>query len=124
MSDLSLLYSEYERISGLFRSLNEAALVARRSRLGLSDPSKDEVEALRQDLQTALDRLTEESGTSPSAALFADNDLEISTDTLTTIGRRAKHGLHALTERDLEVIEKITNVLDSRSEMLFRRIQK
>ncbi len=129
MSDLSPLYSEYEKISGLFRRLNEAILIARQARLGIKVPSaSEEVEATER-LDAALDQLSDPGrgkAASYSALLshLASEDLDISPVTISTIRRRAQNGLRSLTEQDLQVIEKVTDVLDLKSELLFRRIQK
>lgn len=131
MSELSPVYSEYERISNLFRRLNEATLVARQAQLGIKKPSPEEEADVKEDLESALDQLSCESGRKLSNSFsgllsqLEDGDMDISPSTLITIRRRVEtNGLRALTERDLEVIEKVSDVLDSKSELLFRRIQK
>ena len=129
MSDLSPLYSEYEKISGLFRKLNEAILIARQARLGIKTPSPMEEDQIREKLDSALDQLSDQgrgkaASYSGLLALLGSEDLDISLTTITTIRRRAQNGLRSLTEQDLQVIERVTDVLDSRSELLFRRIQK
>lgn len=129
MSDLSPLYSEYEKVSGLFRSLNEASLMARQSRLGISSPTEKEAAATADQLGSALAELGSENEL--NAPVLSDlfdelskEDVEISPRKLLAIRSRVGHGLDALTEEDLEVIEKVTEVLDAESEVLFRRIQK
>lgn len=129
MSDLSPLYSEYEKISGLFRRLNEAILIARQERLGIKMPSQIEEDRARERLEAALDQLSQEGAGKAASysgllAQLAVVDSDISPVTITTIRRRAQNGLKSLTEQDLKVIEKVTGVLDSQSELLFRRIQK
>lgn len=129
MSDLSPLYSEYEKISGLFRKLNEAVLIARQVRLGIRAPSPTEEKQARERLDTALDQLSDKGGGKAASytgllTQLESEDLDISPYTITTIRRRAQNGLRSLTEQDLQVIERVTDVLDSRSELLFRRIQK
>lgn len=130
MSELSPVYSEYEKISNLFRSLNEATLVARQARLGLKTPSPQKVELLSRHLKSALEQLGNEAAgkaKSPFAAIIAQlaaGELMIQPSTLLNISRRIKNSLSALTDDDLEIIEKVTDALDSKSELLFRRIQK
>lgn len=130
MSELSPVYSEYERISTLFRSLNEATLIARQAKLGIKTPSPEEEADVRSDLESALDQLSGENREKSNVSFFGmlsqleDEDTDISPATISSIRRRVTDGLRALTEEDLEVIEKVTDVLDSTSEMLFRRIQK
>ncbi len=130
MSELSPIYSEYERISSLFRCLNEATLIARQAKLGIKTPSAKEEAEVRHDLESALDQLSHENAGKSSQSFsgmlsqLENEDIDISPATLTVIRRRVKNGLRALTDEDLEVIEKVTDVLDLRSELLFRRIQK
>ena len=129
MSDLSPLYSEYEKISGLFRRLNEAILIARQARLGIKMPSPIEEDQAKERLNAALDQLSDERAGKAASysgllAQLAGADSDISPVAITTIRRRAQNGLGSLTEQDLRVIERVTDVLDSRSELLFRRIQK
>lgn len=131
MSELSPVFSEYERISNIFRCLNEATLVARQKQLGIKVPSPKEEADVAEDLEAALEQLSSESGGkennsfSGMLAQIENGDLDITPTILTTIRRRVeKNGLRALTEKDLEVIEKVSDVLDSKSELLFRRIQK
>lgn len=130
MSELSPVYSEYEKISNLFRSLNEATLVARQAKLGLKTPSPQRIEVLRKHLKNALEQLGSESpGKSESAfsaiiAQLTNRELLINPSTLLKISHRIKNSLLALTDDDLEIIEQITDALDSKSELLFRRIQK
>lgn len=129
MSDLSPLYSEYEKISGLFRKLNEAILIERQARLGIKTPSITEEDQIREKLDSALGQLSDQGGGKAASysgllAQLESEDFDISPTTITTIRRRAQNGLSTLTEQDLKVIERVTDVLDSRSELLFRRIQK
>jgi hypothetical protein len=130
MSELSPVYSEYERVSNLFRCLNEATLVARQAKLGLKTPSPEEEDDIRRDLETALDQLSYETAGKSRISFpgvlsqLEDGDMDISPVILSSIRRRVGSGLRALTDEDLEVIEKVTDVLDSTSELLFRRIQK
>ena len=130
MSELSPVYSEYEKISNLFRSLNEATLVTRQAKLGLKTPSPQKVEALRKHLKNALDQLGSESPDKSKSAFSAiiaqltNGDLMIQPSTLLKISHRIQNSLLALTDDDLEIIEKVTDALDSKSELLFRRIQK
>ncbi len=130
MSELSSVYSEYEKISSLFRRLNEATLVIRQTMLGLKPPSTKEQVKVQEDLELALEELSEDE---EAAANFdfseimvqlQNEDVDISKQTLDSIRRRAKKGLQTLTDKDIEIIEKVTDVLDSKSEVLFRRIQK
>lgn len=130
MSELSPVYSEYERVSSLFRCLNEATLIARQARLGIKTPSPEEEADVRNDLASALDQLSGENSRKSNVSFpgmlsqLEGEDTDISPATISSIRRRVIGGLRALTEEDLEVIEKVTDVLDSTSEMLFRRIQK
>lgn len=127
MSEMSSIYTEYERISKLFRYLNEVILFLRQAQLGIKMASAADVATLTANLEKALVELGSKSGSISSPVLLdrlADEDADISSSTLMTIKRRAQHGLNTLTEQDLEVIEKVTDLLDSRSETLFRRIQK
>ena len=130
MSELSPVYSEYEKISNLFRCLNEATLIARQARLGIKNPSPEEEADVRSDLESALEQLSGETA-GKSNGLFPgvlsqlkDENMHISPATISSIRRRVTGGLRELTEEDLEVIEKVSDVLDSTSELLFRRIQK
>lgn len=130
MSELSPVYSEYEKVSNLFRCLNEATLVARQTRLGIKTPTLEEEVEIQHDLESALDQLnyenTDESINSFPGMLseLENDDMDISPRTISSIRHRLSRGLRALTEEDLEIIEKVTDVLDSTSELLFRRIQK
>ena len=135
MSDLSSAYSEYERVSGLFRQLNEAALLARQVHLDLDHPSAAEQEQARDQLVEALDQLTNCVGNEEDLCLtegvsFKDvceqveHQIPISRATVSAIRGRISKGLAKLTNEDLETIEQITIMLDSASELLFRRIQK
>ena len=131
MSVLSPVYSEYERISNLFRCLNEATLVARQAKLGIKIPSPEEEADVRSDLEAALEQLSGESAEKTGISFpgvlsqLDDESLDVSPAIISSIRRRAAiGGLRALTEEDLEVIEKVSDVLDSTSELLFRRIQK
>jgi hypothetical protein len=130
MSELSPVYSEYERISSLFRRLNEAILLAHQAALGLKVPSEKEQSKVLLALDSALSELGEKEVTA-STLTFAEilsqlkeQDVDVSDAALDSIRGRVKRGLKGLTAQDLEVIEKVTDVLDSKSEFLFRRIQK
>ena len=136
MSELSSAYSEYERLSNLFRQLNQASLLARRVMLGINPPSPEEQRAVRDQLDEALERL------SPAQEPAANNhtpekvtlkevlrevpsiNRDISLGDVSAIRERIKGGLAALTSEDLETIDTITDALDSASEVLFRRIQR
>jgi hypothetical protein len=136
VSELSSAYSEYERLSGLFRQLNHASLLARRVILGLDPPSPEEQRAVRDQLDEALERLS--PAEEPSAAERAparvtlaevlrevpSMNRDISPGDVSAIRRRIKGGLAALTSEDLETLDTITDALDSASEVLFRRIQR
>jgi hypothetical protein len=135
MSDLSSAYSEYEKVSGLFRQLNEAALLARQVQLGLDYPSAAEQELARDQLVEALDQLTNCAGNEEDLCLAegisfkdvceqAQDQRPVSRATVSAIRGRIGNGLAKLTNEDLETIEQITIMLDSASELLFRRIQK
>jgi hypothetical protein len=54
----------------------------------------------------------------------AQDQRPISRATVSAIRGRIGNGLAKLTNEDLETIEQITIMLDSASELLFRRIQK
>jgi hypothetical protein len=136
MSDLSSAYSEYEKVSGLFRQLNEAALVARQTQLGLDPPSPEEQEHIREQLDDALGQLSQAANGGEDVRLAEgvslgdvweqdpDEHAPVSRDTVSAIRGRISGGLEHLTDEDLETIERITIALDSASELLFRRIQK
>lgn len=130
MSELSPVYSEYERISSLFRRLNEATLVARQNRLGLRKSSKKESVEVQQELEYALEELSEKQAKKSNLMLsdiinqLKNEDVDVSEQRLDSIKQRLKNGLQTLTNEDIEIIEKVTDVLDSKSELLFRRIQK
>jgi hypothetical protein len=136
MSELSSAYSEYERLSILLRQLNHASLLARRVIHGLTPPSTEEQRAVLNQLDEALLGLSETSESSradstPITVTLAEVlrqvpglNKEVSTEDVTAIRQRIKGGLKALTLDDLETIDKITDVLDSASEVLFRRIQR
>lgn len=130
MSELSPVYSEYEKVSSLFRRLNEATLVARQTMLGLGSPSSKAQKQVQEELDSALEELSENERNT-SNLTFADilaqlknEDVDVSESNLNSIRRRVKRGLQTLTNEDIEIIEKVTDVLDSKSELLFRRIQK
>ena len=130
MSELSPVYSEYEKVSSLFRRLNEATLLARQTMLGLKTPSLKDQNHVQQELESALEELSENEKTT-SNLTFADiltqlknEDVDVSESNLNSIRRRVRRGLQTLTDEDIEIIEKVTDVLDSKSELLFRRIQK
>ena len=53
-----------------------------------------------------------------------DEEQEISPQGVAAIRRRIRGGLAALTQDDIEIIERLSAALDSASEMLYRRIQK
>ena len=136
MSDLSSAYSEYEKVSNLFRQMNEGALVARQTQLGLDLPSLEEQEHVRQQLDDALRQLSQATDSSDDVRLAEgvslrdvwlqppDGETEISGNAVSAIRGRIRIGLDHLTNEDLETIERITIALDSASELLFRRIQK
>lgn len=136
MSELSSAYSEYERLSGLFRQLNHASLLARRVMVGLDPPSAEEQRAVRDQLDEALESLSpvgEPSSTVRMSAKVTLADVlrevpsisrDISPGDVSAIRERIKRGLAALTTEDLETIDTITDALDSASEVLFRRIQR
>jgi len=103
--------------------------MVRQSRLGISSPSETEEAVAADNLGSALAELGSENELNATVLsdLFdelAREDVEISPRKLLAIRSRVGHGLDALTEEDLEVIEKVTEVLDAESEVLFRRIQK
>jgi hypothetical protein len=136
MSELSSAYTEYERMSQLFRQLNEATLVARRTLLGIDPPSLADEHLVRDQLDAALQKLAANPEQSSPAAraeaitlqevlrdLPGDDD-EITPQALAQIRERIKGGLKGLTQDDLEIIDKITSALDSATETLFRRIQR
>jgi Tfp pilus assembly pilus retraction ATPase PilT len=136
VSELSSAYSEYERLSNLFRQLNQASLLARRVMFGINPPSPEEQRAVRDQLDEALERL------SPAQEMVAASrtpekvtltevlrevpsiNRDISLGDVSAIRERIKGGLAALTSEDLETIDTITDALDSASEVLFRRIQR
>ena len=130
MSELSPVYSEYEKVSSLFRRLNEAALIARQERLGIRRPSPEKESAVQRELEAALEQLSGENAVRSSDSFFGllsrldAEDANISSISITAILRRVRGGLRALTEEDLQTIEKVAEFLDSTSELLFRRIQK
>lgn len=137
MSELSTSYSEYERVSGLFRQLNEAALVARQTRLGLDPPPLEEQQVVCAQLDKALEKLgrngeppsgfqlTEEMSLTDLLQQMPDEGEEISTGDVAAIRRRInKNGLRALTNDDLSILERLSAALDSASELLYQRIQK
>lgn len=130
MSELSPVYSEYEKISSLFRRLNDATLVARQAKLGLKTPSAREEAQVKLDLELALEELSDTEAAAANfsfseiMALLEADDVDVSEETFDSIRQRAKRGLRTLTNEDLEIIEKVTDALDSKSELLFRRIQK
>ena len=130
MSELSPVYSEYEKVSSLFRRLNEATLLARQTMIGLKTPSLKDQGHVQQELEAALEELSENEKNT-SNLTFADiltqlknEDVDVSESNLNSIRRRVRRGLQTLTDEDIEIIEKVTDVLDSKSELLFRRIQK
>ncbi len=130
MSELSPVYSEYEKVSSLFRRLNEATLLARQTMIGLKTPSLKDQNHVQQELEAALEELSENEKNT-SNLTFADiltqlknEDVDVSESNLNSIRRRVKRGLQTLTDEDIEIIERVTDVLDSKSELLFRRIQK
>jgi len=136
LSELSSTYSEYERLSNLFRQLNHASLFARRVMLGINPPSTEEQRTVRDQLDEALQRLSttyESSGASPMPSQITLTEVlrqvqggnrEVSTNDVVAIRQRIRGGLTALTSEDLETIDSITDALDSASEVLFRRIQR
>ena len=136
MSELSSTYSEYERISALFRQLNHASLLARRVALGVNPPSDDEQRMVRDELDEALSALGASRELSLRGSVPATLTLEevlsqipnsshdVSTNDVAVIRQHIKAGLTALTPEDLETIDKITDALDSASEVLFRHIQR
>jgi hypothetical protein len=130
MSELSPVYSEYEKVSSLFRRLNEATLLARQTMIGLKTPSLKDQNHVQQELEAALEELSENEKNT-SNLTFADiltqlknEDVDVSESNLNSIRRRVRRGLQTLTDEDIEIIERVTDVLDSKSELLFRRIQK
>lgn len=136
MSELSSAYSEYERLSYLLRQLNNASLLARRIMHGLNPPSKDEQRAVRDQLDEALEGLSsaqgpltagDETETVTLAEVFRqvpDVNRDVSPNDVSAIRQRIKGGLAALNSEDLETLDKITDALNSASEILFRRIQR
>ena len=136
MSELSSAYSEYERLSNLFRQLNDASLLARRVLLGINPPPTEEQRMVCDQLSEALLRLSDPQEVSaaqhkPSALTlyevlrqFPKGSREVSPDEIAAIRRRVGSGLAALTPEDLETIDTLTDALDSASEVLFRRVQR
>jgi hypothetical protein len=136
MSELSSTYSEYERMSALFRQLNQASLLARRVVLRINPPSTEEQRLGRDELDEALRILStnRESSTlvSGAPALTLEEVLrqapnahsDVSSGDVVTIRQHIQSGLTALTPEDLDTIDKITDALDSASEFLFRHIQR
>lgn len=134
MSELSSTYSEYERMSALFRQLNHASLLARRAALGVDPPSHDEQRIVRDELEDALRALSGSKELSSSDSVPITLTLgellrqapnhDISANDVAVIRQHIKSGLAALTPEDLETIDKITDALDSASEVLFRHIQR
>jgi hypothetical protein len=136
VSELSSAYNEYERLSDLFRQLNNASLLARRVIVGLDPPSPEEQSAVRDQLDEALEKLSPNERPSSAERAPAKVTLEevlreapsvrrdISPGDVSVIRQRIKGGLSALTAEDLETIDTITDALDSASEVLFRRIQR
>jgi hypothetical protein len=136
MSELSSAYSEYERLSNLFRQLNDASLLARRVLLGINPPPTEEQRMACDQLSEALLRLGDTQEVSaaqhkPSALTLYEvlrqvpnGSREVSPDEIAAIRRRVGSGLAALTPEDLETIDTLTDALDSASEVLFRRVQR
>ena len=136
MSELSSTYSEYERMSALFRQLNHASLLARRVVLGIDPPSDEEQRIVRDQLDDALSTLSASRKLLPSASVPSALTLEevlrqapnasrdVSPNDVAAIRQHIQSGLTALTPQDLEAIDKITDALDSASEVLFRHIQR
>ncbi len=136
MSELSSAYTEYEKVSGLLRQLNEAALVVRQTLLGIDPPPVEEQNQIRDRLDRALEQLTQGTGAQEAVRIseglsladllkqVPDEDEEISPQTVAAIRGRIKGGLSSMTDEDIEIIERITAALESASESLFRRIQK
>ena len=125
-----ILATTGQKVSSLFRRLNEATLVARQNMLGLKSPSPNHQRQVQQELESALEELSENEKNT-SNLTFADiltqlknEDVDVSETNLKSIRQRVKRGLQTLTDQDIEIIEKVTDVLDSKSELLFRRIQK
>jgi hypothetical protein len=136
MSELSSTYNEYENMSSLFRQLNNAMLVARRVHLGLSPPPLETQSSVRDQLDSALKKLSESLEIQPSGQIrdepsledvlqhIQGGDREDMTRAFTDIRKRIQGGLKALTENDLELIDAVTAALDQASEVLFRRMQR
>ncbi|MDX6577826.1 MAG: hypothetical protein QOE96_3779 [Blastocatellia bacterium] len=136
MSELSSAYGEYERMSALFRQLNHASLLARRVVLGINPPSDEEQRGVRDQLDDALRTLsaTRELQTSTSVPLALtleevlrqapNTSRDVSCTDVLAIRRHIESGLASLTPEDLDTIDKITDALDSASEVLFRHIQR
>src|SRR5216684_6554202 len=125
MSELSSTYSEYERMSALFRQLNHASLLARRVVLGIDPPSDEEQRIVRDQLDDALSTLSASRKLLPSASVPSALTLEevlrqapnasrdVSPNDVAAIRQHIQSGLTALTPQDLEAIDKITDALDS-----------
>jgi hypothetical protein len=136
MSELSVTYSEYERLSNLLRQLNRASRVARRVILGVNPPSDEEQRVGRDQLDDALQKLSptrefrHEFHRTMTVSLddvlrqVPDSRQDVSPHDVNAIRQRITAGLSALTSEDLEKIDRITDALDSASEVLFRRIQR
>ncbi len=136
MSELSPVYSEYEKVSDLFRRLNEATLIARQTMLGLKVATAQEEAEVTHDLEEALSQIgggnktseKSETGKIPNHA-FLELLQQLQNDSITEtsimkVRNRVRKGLKTLSDDDLEIIEKVTEALDSTSEKLFRRIHK
>ena len=136
MSELSVTYSEYERLSNLLRQLNRASRVARRVILGVNPPSDEEQRVGRDQLDDALQKLsptrefrhafhrTMTVSLDDVLRQVPDSRQDVSPHDVNAIRQRITAGLSALTSEDLEKIDRITDALDSASEVLFRRIQR
>ncbi len=135
MSEFSGNFSEYEKVSGLFRQMNEAALDVQQMLLGIKQLSIEEQNAITNRLDEALANFTNEPEISTESGDYdwqsqgfgqvdSDDFVIVSSVRIMEIRRRIKNGLRNLTPEDLEIIENITDRLDSTSEVLFRRIRK
>jgi hypothetical protein len=147
VSDVSVLSHEYQTASDLSRTLNEALIILKKTRLALPGAeaiTTEERERSRHCLANILDTLLEllapadsrrrSSAAEPDVqipgALVAQlraerqGDLAYYLEDLEHLAERLRAGVHVLTEQDLSRLDELAAVADAEASSVFRRLMR